>query len=58
MKIELEYGRSGLEVDLPENARPTIITKPKMALPDNPQAEIARALDTPFGVPSLEDVAI
>ena len=32
MKIELEYGRSGLEVDLPENARPTIITKPKMAL--------------------------
>ena len=57
MKIELEYGRSGLEVDLPENARPTIITKPKMALPDNPQAEIARALDTPFGVPSLEDVA-
>ena len=57
MKIELEYGRSGLEVDLPEEARPTIISKPKMTLPDDPAAEIARAIDNPIGAGPLRDIA-
>ena len=57
MKIELEYGKTGLVVDLPDGARPTIISKPKMTLPDDPHAEIARALDNPINAAPLDDIA-
>ena len=57
MKIELEYGRDGLEVDLPKGARPTIITKPKMTLPEDPHIEIRRAIDNPIGSETLEAIA-
>ena len=57
MKIELEYGKTGLVVDLPDDARPTIISKPKMTLPDDPHAEIARALDNPINAAPLDEIA-
>ncbi|MEM7268280.1 MAG: nickel-dependent lactate racemase [Pseudomonadota bacterium] len=57
MRIELEFGKEGLDVDLPEEARPTVIRKPAMALPHNPKAEIEAALDAPMGAPPLEQLA-
>ncbi len=49
MKIHLEYGRSGLDVALPKNAKPSIIRKPAIDLPDDPNAAIRAALDRPIG---------
>lgn len=57
MKIELEYGKTGLVVDLPPDAQATIISKPKMTLPDDPHAEIARALDNPINADPLDEIA-
>jgi nickel-dependent lactate racemase len=57
MKIELEYGKTGLVVDLPEDAQPTVISKPKMTLPDDPHAEIARAIDNPINAAPLGEIA-
>lgn len=57
MKIELEYGKTGLVVDLPQGAKPTIINKPRMTLPDDPHAEIARAIDNPMGSAPLSEIA-
>ncbi|MEM9140413.1 MAG: nickel-dependent lactate racemase [Pseudomonadota bacterium] len=48
MKIELDFGRDGLTLTLPEGARPTIIRKPAMDLPADPHAAIAAALDAPI----------
>ena len=45
--VELEFGRQGLEVVLPENARPRIIRKPAIAVPDDPHAVIDKALAEP-----------
>ena len=49
MKIHLEYGRSGLDLTLPAEARATVIKKPSMALPDDPREAIITALDAPVG---------
>ena len=51
MRITLEYGRTGLEVDLPEDrvVGPLAI-RPAAPLPD-PEAAIARALTQPIGRP-------
>ena len=49
MKIDLEYGRTGLSLDLPAAARPTVIRKPSMDLPDDPHAAVSAALDAPIG---------
>ncbi len=56
-KIELAYGRSGLELELPDQARPHIIRKPAMPIPDDPGAVIDAALDHPIDVKGLEEVA-
>ncbi|MEM7057574.1 MAG: nickel-dependent lactate racemase [Pseudomonadota bacterium] len=50
MKIHMEYGQTGLDVILPEKARASIIRKPTMHLPEDPNAAIEAALDTPMGV--------
>ena len=49
MKIHLEYGRDGLDVDLPPEARATLIRKPAMDLPADPKGAIIAALDAPIG---------
>ncbi|MEM8973713.1 MAG: nickel-dependent lactate racemase [Pseudomonadota bacterium] len=56
-KIELAYGRTGLEVELPEKARPEIIRKPAMPIPADPGAVIDAALDQPIEAEGLEKVA-
>ncbi|MEM7424178.1 MAG: nickel-dependent lactate racemase [Pseudomonadota bacterium] len=57
MDIELEYGRSGLTLPVPDGVRPTVIRKPRMVLPDDPATEIARVLDSPMDVPALTEFA-
>ncbi|MEM7748993.1 MAG: nickel-dependent lactate racemase [Pseudomonadota bacterium] len=56
-KIELAYGRTGLEVELPKKARPEIIRKPAMPIPADPGAVIDAALDQPIEAEGLEKVA-
>ncbi len=57
MKIELAYGREGLEFEMPDQANPVVIRKPPFELPENPVQLIREALENPVGVPSLESLA-
>ena len=53
MKIELAFGQSGIEVELPEKANPTVLRKPAMDA-SRPAAEIIQqALDHPIGTDNL-----
>ncbi len=57
MKIELAFGQSGLEVDLPEQVKPTVLRKPAMDA-SRPAADIIQqALDNPIGTDSLAVLA-
>lgn len=49
MKIDLLYGRDGLELTLPQNANATVITKPAFPAPDSPETLISKALNAPVG---------
>src|SRR5262249_36900866 len=57
MRIHLDYGRTGLEVDLPEDriVGPLAI-RPAAPLSD-PEGAIRRALREPIGTPPLAEVA-
>jgi len=57
MKVELAYGKTGLDLDLPPQARATIIRKPKFPPPAAPQAVIAAAFENPIGCATLEQLA-
>lgn len=54
MKIDLLYGRDGLELTLPQGAQATVITKPAFPTPDTPENLIAKALNNAVGSPSFE----
>lgn len=56
-RIVLDFGRKSLAVDLPEEARATIIRKPPMPASHNPAAAVEAALDAPIGSPRLGEVA-
>ncbi len=45
MKVNLLYGRGGLEVRLPHGCKPTVIEKPPMPVIAEPAAAVAAALD-------------
>ncbi len=57
MRIHLDYGRTGLDVDLPEErvVGPLAI-RPAAPLPA-PEAALRRALESPTGTPPLREVA-
>ena len=57
MEIDLAFGRTGLGVSLPEAARPVVIRKPPIALPDDPALAISTALDAPIGSAPLKQLA-
>jgi len=57
MRIELAYGREGLEVDLPAEAEATVIRKPPLVIPPDPDGVVAAALDAPIGSPPLAEIA-
>ena len=57
MRVQLEYGRSGLEVELPDD-RVVRSLAYKNAVPlADPQAVLARVLDSPIGSPPLAELA-
>jgi nickel-dependent lactate racemase len=57
MRITLDYGRTGLEVDLPaDRVVGPLHLRPAPPLPD-PEAAIAAALRRPVGTPPLAEVA-
>ncbi|QDU94979.1 nickel-dependent lactate racemase [Lignipirellula cremea] len=57
MRVRLEYGRTGLEVDLPDaRVVRTLAYKQAAPLPD-PQAELRRVFASPTGTPPLEQLA-
>jgi nickel-dependent lactate racemase len=57
MRIRLEYGRTGLEVDVPEERLAGVLTlRPHAPLAD-PDAAIAAALAHPIGTPPLAELA-
>ncbi len=57
MKIELSYGQSGLTVELPASAQPTIIRKPAIPVPASPEAVVAAAMENPIASPTLGEIA-
>ncbi len=57
MKIQLAYGRSGLEVTLPAAATPTVIRKPALTVADDAAALVEYALDHPVGTDGLATLA-
>src|SRR5262249_54209522 len=57
MRIQLDYGRTGLEVDLPdERVVGPLAIRPAPPLAD-PEGAIAEALRHPIGTPPLAEVA-
>jgi nickel-dependent lactate racemase len=57
VRITLDYGRTGLEVDLPtERLVGPLAIRPAAPLPD-PEAALAAALRQPIGTPSLAELA-
>jgi len=57
LKIKLDYGMSGIWVDIPKNNLVKVL-KMKSSTPlQNPMEQVARALKTPIGSPPLEQIA-
>jgi nickel-dependent lactate racemase len=55
--ISLDYGRTGLPVEIPDRMRAEVIAlRPEPPLAD-PAAAVARALDAPTGAPPLREMA-
>lgn len=57
MKIQLAYGRRGLNVSLPSHAQPTVIRKPTMLVADEPAVLVRNALLKPLGCDPLSELA-
>lgn len=57
VRIKLDYGRAGLEVNLPEERLVGQLAIKNATPIDNPEAELARALANPIGTPSLASLA-
>lgn len=57
MQIRLDYGKTGLEVDIPDrNLVGPLRLQPRPPLPD-PEASLAQVLQSPCGTPSLQALA-
>ena len=57
MKIELAYGKKGLEFEMPSQAKPVVIRKPPFEILEDSSQVIREALENPIGIPSLEALA-
>lgn len=57
MKIQLAYGRQGLDITLPADAEPTVIRKPPMIISDDSSELVTLALQNPVGCEPLVNVA-
>lgn len=57
MKIHLAYGRTGLEVEIPDRNLLTVV-EPKSVTPiDNPESAIEKSLQSPIGSKPLPEIA-
>lgn len=57
MEIELQYGKKGLRIQLPENCIPTIIRKPKMPIINDPKINIEHSLANAINSISLFELS-
>ena len=57
MKIELAYGKKGLEFEMPSQAKPVVIRKPPFKIPEDSSQVIQDALENQIGIPSIEALA-
>ncbi|MDF1525595.1 MAG: nickel-dependent lactate racemase [bacterium] len=57
MNINLLYGRSGMDVCLPEDIRVTVVRKIPMQPVDDPVRAVEQALEKPVGSPPLAQLA-
>jgi nickel-dependent lactate racemase len=57
MRVQLCFGRQGLDVDLPDSHEYSVLECPYIAALPNPGAAIEAALDYPIAGPSLADLA-
>ena len=57
MRVQLDYGRSGLPVQLPEDCDAKILAYRHADPIEDPQAALDRILDRPTGCDSLEELA-
>ncbi len=57
MRVKLEYDKTGVEIELPDHVRATVLeSRFARALPDA-DAELDRAVRQPIGCPALEELA-
>ena len=57
MNLNLLYGRSGLDIRLPDDIRVTVVRKDPMRPLDDPPRAVKRALEKPVGCPPLKEMA-
>lgn len=57
MRVELNYGRMGLPVELPDDLQVTVLRKPPMPELADPRVAVRRALAEPVGAPPLAELA-
>lgn len=57
MRVELNYGRTGLPLELPDDLQVTILRKPPMPELADPPAAVRRALAEPLDAPPLAELA-
>jgi nickel-dependent lactate racemase len=57
MRVRLEYGREGLDVDLPDQPIVRTLSYKDVEPLTDPAAELERVLSDPIGSPSLDEVA-
>ncbi|MDX1540920.1 MAG: nickel-dependent lactate racemase [Geminicoccaceae bacterium] len=57
MRIELSYGREGLEIELPDDLEVQVIRKPAMPVIERPEEAVAEALANPVGTAALRESA-
>jgi nickel-dependent lactate racemase len=57
MRIEMNYGRTGLSVELPEDLQVTVVRKPHMPELSDPQGAVQEALVRPMHAPPLLELA-
>ena len=57
MRVRLDYGRTGLDVELPDALDPQVIRRPDAAPLPDPVAAVRDACARPIGAPPLADLA-
>src|SRR5262249_44428441 len=57
MRVRLDYGRGGLEVELPDECRPLLIRRPDVAPLPDPARAVREACARPIGTPALAELA-